>query len=52
MHHIDRKFLRIPSTPHSPGFYARIEDLKSKLMRKKGGERHPRKKPPGKDPKT
>ena len=39
MHHIDRKFLRIPSTPHSPGFYARIEDLKSKLMRKKGGER-------------
>ena len=39
MHHIDRKFLRIPSTPHSPGFYARIEDLKAKLMRMKGGER-------------
>ena len=39
MHHIDRKFLRIPSTPHSPGFYARIEDLKTKLMRMKGGER-------------
>ena len=38
MHHIDRKFLRIPSTPHSPGFYARIEDLKTKLMRMKGGE--------------
>lgn len=38
MHHIDRKFLRIPSTPHSPGFYARIEDLKTKLMRVKGGE--------------
>ena len=38
MHHIDRKFLRIPSTPHSPGFYARIEDLKAKLMRKKGKE--------------
>ena len=39
MHHIDRKFLRIPSTPHSPGFYARIEDMKTKLMRVKGGER-------------
>ena len=39
MHHIDRKFLRIPTTPHSPGFYARIEDLKTKLMRMKGGER-------------
>ena len=39
MHHIDRKFLRIPSTPHSPGFYARIEDLKAKLMRIRGGER-------------
>ena len=39
MHHIDRKFLRIPSTPHSPGFYARIEDLKTKLMRGRGGER-------------
>ena len=39
MHHIDRKFLRIPSTPHSPGFYARIEDMKTKLMRTKGGER-------------
>lgn len=39
MHHIDRKFLRIPSTPHSPGFYARIEDMKTKLMRMKGGER-------------
>ncbi len=38
MHHIDRQFLRIPSTPHSPGFYARIEDLKAKLMRKKGKE--------------
>ena len=38
MHHIDRKFLRIPSTPHSPGFYARIEDLKTKLMRMKSGE--------------
>ena len=41
MHHIDRKFLRIPSTPHSPGFYKRIEDLKTKLMRMKGGERVP-----------
>ena len=39
MHHIDRKFLRIPSTPHSPGFYARIEDLKTKLMRVKDWER-------------
>ncbi len=39
MHHIDRKLLRIPSTPHSPGFYARIEDLKTKLMRTRGGER-------------
>ncbi|MCY3825005.1 MAG: hypothetical protein OXG62_14195 [Nitrospinae bacterium] len=39
MHHIDRKLLRIPSTPHSPGFYARIEDLKTKLMRMKGAER-------------
>lgn len=39
MHHIDRKFLRIPSTPHSPGFYARIEDLKTKLMRTRGGDR-------------
>lgn len=39
MHHIDRKFLRIPSTPHSPGFYARIEDLKAKLMRMRGGDR-------------
>ena len=39
MHHIDRKFLRIPSTPHSPGFYKRIEDLKTKLMRTKSGER-------------
>ena len=38
MHHIDRKFLRIPSTPHSPGFYARIQDLKAKLMRTKGAE--------------
>ncbi len=38
MHHIDRKFLRIPSTPHSPGFYARIEDIKTKLMHMKGGE--------------
>ena len=38
MHHIDRKFLLIASTPHSPGFYARIEDLKAKLMRMKGGE--------------
>ena len=36
MHHIDRKLLRIPSTPHSPGFYARIEDLKAKLMRTRG----------------
>ena len=39
MHHIDRKFLRIPSTPHSPGFYARIEDLKAKLMHMRGGDR-------------
>ena len=39
MHHIDRKLLRISSTPHSPGFYARIEDLKAKLMRRRGGER-------------
>ena len=39
MHHVDRKFLRIPSTPHSPGFYARIEDLKAKLMRMRSGER-------------
>ncbi len=39
MHHIDRKLLRIPSTPHGPGFYARIEDLKAKLMRGRGGER-------------
>lgn len=39
MHHIDRKFLRIPTTPHSPGFYARIEDLKTKLMRTRGGDR-------------
>ncbi|MFC1492150.1 hypothetical protein ACFLQ0_06155, partial [Nitrospinota bacterium] len=23
MHHIDRKLLKIPSTPHSPGFYSR-----------------------------
>ena len=38
MHHVDRQFLRIPSTPHSPGFYARIEDLKANLMRKKGKE--------------
>ncbi len=40
MHHVDRKFLRIPSTPHSYGFYARIADLKNKLMRAKGAE-HP-----------
>lgn len=39
MHHIDRKFLRIPSTPHSPGFYARIEDLKAKLMRGRSTDR-------------
>ncbi len=31
MHHLDRKHLRIPSTPHGPGFYSRIEDLKRKL---------------------
>ncbi|MBI3128138.1 MAG: hypothetical protein HYZ11_11085 [Candidatus Tectomicrobia bacterium] len=31
MHHLDRKHYRIPSTPHSPGFYSRIEDLKAKL---------------------
>ena len=39
MHHIDRKFLRIPSTPHSPGFYARIEDFKAKLMRGRSADR-------------
>ena len=31
MHHLDRKLYRLPSTPHSPGFYSRIEDLKAKL---------------------
>lgn len=31
MHHLDRKHFRLPSTPHSPGFYSRIEDLKAKL---------------------
>ncbi|MBT6396656.1 MAG: hypothetical protein HOJ95_18350, partial [Nitrospinaceae bacterium] len=34
MHHFDRKFLKISSTPHSPGFYNRIEDLKLKLLGK------------------
>ena len=32
MHHIDRKLLNLPSTPHSPGFYNRIDDLKRKLL--------------------
>lgn len=32
MHHLDRKLLKIPSTPHSPGFYNRIDDLKRRLM--------------------
>ena len=32
MHHLDRTLLRISSTPHSPGFYSRIDDLKRKLM--------------------
>ncbi len=32
MHHLDRKLLRIHSTPHSPGFYNRIDDLKRKLL--------------------
>ncbi len=32
MHHLDRTLLRISSTPHSPGFYNRIDDLKRKLM--------------------
>ena len=41
MHHIDRKLLGIPSTPHSPGFYARIDDLKARLARAKGRERPP-----------
>jgi len=31
MHHLDRKLYRLPNTPHSPGFYSRIEDLKAKL---------------------
>ena len=31
MHHLDRKLYRLPSTPHSPGFYSRLEDLKAKL---------------------
>ncbi|MBI3026375.1 MAG: hypothetical protein HYY66_12000 [Candidatus Tectomicrobia bacterium] len=31
MHHLDRKHFRLPGTPHSPGFYSRIEDLKAKL---------------------
>ena len=39
MHHLDRKLLRIPSTPHSPGFYNRIDDLKRKLLG--GGEDAP-----------
>ncbi len=39
MHHVDRKLLGIPSTPHSPGFYARIENLKAGLMGAKGKER-------------
>ncbi len=33
MHHLDRKLLKIPSTPHSPGFYQRIEEMKRKLLR-------------------
>ena len=41
MHHIDRKLLGIPSTPHSPGFYARVDDLKARLARAKGRERRP-----------
>jgi len=32
MHHIDRKLLNLSSTPHSPGFYNRIDDLKRKLL--------------------
>lgn len=43
MHHVDRKLLGIPSTPHSPGFYARIDDLKARLARAKGRERPPAK---------
>jgi|GEM_PF-3134408 hypothetical protein len=34
MHHFDRKFLKIASTPHSPGFYNRIDNLKQKLLGK------------------
>ena len=33
MHHLDRKLLKIPSTPHSPGFYQRVEEMKRKLLR-------------------
>ncbi len=32
MHHLDRTYLQISSTPHSAGFYNRIDDLKRKLM--------------------
>jgi len=32
MHHLDRKLLGIPSTPHSRGFYHRVDDLKRKLI--------------------
>ena len=32
MHHIDRKLLNLSSTPHSLGFYNRIDDLKRKLL--------------------
>ncbi|MDA1001248.1 MAG: hypothetical protein O2807_12140 [bacterium] len=42
MHHLDRKLLGIPSTPHSAGFYRRIEILKGQLMPK---DRQSRKNP-------
>ena len=32
MHHYDRKYLHIESTPHTKGFFNRIWDLKSKLQ--------------------
>lgn len=31
MHHLDRKYLRISSTPHSKGFYNRVDNLKQEL---------------------
>lgn len=34
MHHLDRKLLGVPSTPHSAGFYRRVEILKGQLMPK------------------